>query len=106
MKKEMRAAHSMHLYLEAFQSDIVTRQCRIERRNAAQTTSSEVLWYSMPMSEGLPPEEDGEPFLLACMLQAMAEKRSLFVHGSASRELLSNLTEFRNAWHCWRPDDY
>lgn len=37
---------------------------------------------------------------------AMAENRTLKVHGSVSRTLPSNLTEFRDTWNCWVPDVY
>jgi hypothetical protein len=56
--------------------------------------------------ERLPPEDDAEPFLIATIMQAMVEGRSLTVHAAVSRTLLSNLTEYRDAWHCWLPREY
>jgi hypothetical protein len=98
---------SMHLYLDATSSEVTaTRRCRVERRDGQRVISSDELWYSLPASAALPAESDGEPYLLACLMLAMSEGRSLFVHGEASRTLLSNLTEFRDAWCCWRPSDY
>jgi len=100
-------ARSMHLYLDSTSSGTtVTRQCRIERRDGERAISPEVLWYSLPASAGLPGEGDGEPYLLACLMLAMMEGRSLFVHGEVSRTLLANLTEFRDAWCCWLPQEY
>ncbi len=98
---------SMHLFFDATSSGgTATRRCRIERRDGQQASSSDVLWYSVPSSEGLPDEADGEPYLLACVMQAMSEGRSLVVHGDVSRTLLVNLSEFRDAWCCWRPREY
>jgi hypothetical protein len=54
----------------------------------------------------VPNDNDAEAYLIAIILTAMAEKRTLKVHGSVSRTLLSNLTEFRDAWNCWLPDVY
>jgi hypothetical protein len=97
----------MHLHLDSTVSGTTaTRRCRIERRDGQRAISSEVLWYSLATSPGLPAEGDGEPYLLACLMLAMAEGRSLFVHGEVSRTLLSNLTEFRDAWCCWLPGEY
>jgi hypothetical protein len=100
-------ARSMHLYLDSTSSGpTVTRRCRIERRDGERAISAEALWYSLPASAGLPSEGDGEPYLLACLMLAMMEGRSLFVHGEVSRTLLANLTEFRDAWCCWLPQEY
>lgn len=98
---------SMHLFLESKTSEgIVERRCRMERRDGERITSSEVLWYALPASTALPSEGDGEPYLLAYLMQAMREGRSLVVHGEVSRVLLSNLMEFRDAWCCWKPRHY
>ena len=82
------------------------RSCTIERKDGNRIISSDVLEYELPSSILLPKDNDAEAYFIANILSAMAEKRTLKVHGSVSRTLLSNLTEFRDAWNCWLPDVY
>jgi hypothetical protein len=99
---------SMHLWPEAQTPGGlgVRRACRVERRHGPPQTGDVTLWYSLPdLGGGEPPEPD-EPFLVAAMIQAMAEGRDLVLHGAASGELLGNLAEFRDAWHRWRPETF
>ncbi len=84
----------------------IRSQCEIERRDDDQTVSSDVLWYEYQLPEGTKPVEDAEAFLIACIMLAMQEERSLHVYGSISQELLSNLEEFCSAWHAWMPWRY
>ena len=105
--RETFVPRSMHLFLDSASSGAtVTRRCRVERRDGHRAVSADVLWYSLASSAGLPDEADGEPYLLACVMQAMVEGRSLVVHGDVSRALLVNLSEFRDAWTCWGPHEY
>jgi hypothetical protein len=86
-------------------SDKIIRSCTIEAKNGKRKEYSKVLKFELPLSIE-PPDGDAEPYLIATILAAMAEKRTIKVHGSVSRTLLSNLTEFRDAWNCWLPDLY
>jgi hypothetical protein len=82
------------------------RSCTIEFKDGKHVTSSKILKYELPPSILLPKDSDAEAYLIATILLAMAENRTLKVHGSVSRTLLSNLTEFRDVWNCWLPDVY
>ena len=82
------------------------RSCTIESKDGNRIISSKVLKYELPRSILLPNDDDAEAYIIATIMLAMAENRTLKVHGSVSRTLLSNLTEFRDAWNCWLPDVY
>ncbi len=99
---------SLHIYCNDLvkNSDSLIRSCTIEARDGKRITSSKVLEYELPNSILLPKNDDAEAYIIATIMLAMAEKRTLKVHGSVSRTLLSNLTEFRDAWNCWLPDLY
>ncbi len=84
----------------------VTRACRIERYDGRSCVGSTTLWYSLPDLGGGEPTEPAEPYLIAAIVQAMVEGRTLRVHGPVSAELLDNLTEFRDAWHRCAPETY
>ncbi|HTC25155.1 MAG TPA: hypothetical protein VK688_12370 [Gemmatimonadales bacterium] len=102
------AGPSMHLWPEPeAASDLgVRRACRIERCGPGPRRDPVTLWYSLPDLGGEAPAEPDEAFLIAGLIQAMAEGRDLVLHGAASAELLGNLAEFRDAWHRWQPDSY
>ena len=84
------------------------RQVRLERVGGGANRSIEnTLWFEV-VSDAVPPppDHDVESFLLATLFLAMAEGRDLAVRGAASRTLLANLSEFRDAWNCWAPETY
>lgn len=99
---------TLHLLLHESRrvNSTTTRCCTIERRDGTRLVESSVLWYELPILEGVPDDEDAEAFLMAAIMAGMTERRSVVVHGAVSRQLLSNLTEFRDAWHCWLPQQY
>jgi hypothetical protein len=84
------------------------RSCDVQRFSGErEDTSPANLWFSLPESAPAPREGDAEPFVVALLMQAMAEGRTLVVKsGAVSHELLSNLTEFRDAWVAWCPEKY
>lgn len=86
--------------------DSLIRSCTIEAKDGDRITSSKVLKYELPSSILLPKDNDAEAYIIATIMSAMAEKRTLKVHGSVSRTLLSNLTEFRDIWNCRLPEIY
>lgn len=54
-----------------------------------------------------PPEEkDCDSYLLAVIMDAMAEGRDIVVNGSVSLGLLGNLVEYQSAWNKWLPETY
>lgn len=64
------------------------------------------LWFETDKVEELLADADCESYLLAMLLDAMAEGRDIVIHGFVSKELLSNLTEFRDIWVSWLPQRY
>ncbi|MGD1714803.1 hypothetical protein [Dapis sp. BLCC M172] len=84
----------------------VRRSCKIERQDDDQIINSRILWYEFPEIENLPTDTDSESYLIAVIMEAMLENRKIVVHGTVSRELLANLTEYRDAWCCWLPQVY
>jgi len=79
----------------------VRTSCRVERHKNGIFERSDVLWYEYDAPEHLISECDVEPFLIAYILPAMAEGRSIIANGIISRELLSNLHEFQEVWRRW-----
>jgi hypothetical protein len=84
----------------------VLRSCKIGRQDDDQIINSRLLWYKFPEIENLPADTDSESYLIAVIMEAMSENRKIVVHGRVSRELLANLTEYRDTWCCWLPDVY
>lgn len=95
----------MHVYPQKLQivNGLAKMSCVIERLNDSGVMSSDVLYYEFDELEKYPAENDTEGYLIALIMQAMSEGRSLKVHGAVSDTLLSNLTEFRDAWCLWKP---
>ena len=98
---------TMHVHVESsLRQGQLIRRGVIERKEGERLSSSVTLWFELPVLSREPREDDGEAFLIATLMQAMAERRDLFVHADVSSELLSNLLEYRDAWHCWLPQEY
>jgi hypothetical protein len=97
----------MHLFPEASErrGGYLRRGCRIERHDAERCKEGDLLWYELPIQE-IPDEGDAETFMIAVIMMAMQERRTLRVHGTISRQLLGNLTEYRDAWCLWLPQTY
>jgi len=100
--------HSLDIYCNDLikNDESSVRSCTIESKDGKRITSSKILKYELPHDILLPEDNDAEAYIIATILLAMAENRTLKIHGSVSRTLLSNLTEFRDAWNCWLPDIY
>jgi hypothetical protein len=84
--------------------EMIRKACRIERLNDQRLISTERLWLEFPTLLPAPSMEDMESFLIMMLLPAMAEGRNVYVEGLVSERLLSNLSEFQEYWHGWRPD--
>lgn len=82
------------------------RSCSLRRMDGAVETGRGELWFEFDRSIEPPARDDGEAYLLCNLMEAMREGRELFLHGTASAQLLSNLTEFRDAWCAWLPALY
>ncbi len=85
----------------------IRRQCTVQRFDGGHPVSEQVLWYEYQIDRAsieLPPNRDADSFVTALVLDAMREDRRLVVRGSVCRTLLSNLTEFQEAWHKWIPN--
>jgi hypothetical protein len=86
--------------------EMIRRACVIERKNDNRVLPVDAVWFELPESMSLPPDDDVEPFLTLMLLPAMTEGRTLHIEGTVSHTLLSNLTEFRDAWHCGNPSQF
>lgn len=64
----------------------------------------EELFFDIPDSEVPPNETDCNGYLIALLMEAMSLADAVHIKGSVCPVLLSNLTEFQEAWHCWFPD--
>lgn len=82
------------------------KSCIINRVDHSGESDEKKLWFKVPNTLPKPKKNDCEPFLLAMIMDAMAEGREIIVKGTISLELLSNLTEYQLAWNKWLPDLY
>jgi hypothetical protein len=58
----------------------------------------EELWFRSSTDIAFPEDADCDAYVLAALMDAMREGRTLLVKGSVSDTLLSNLSEFQAAW--------
>jgi len=82
------------------------RHACLLRRVDGETHGDTTLWYELPLELPRIAPDDAEPFLIASVMDAMAENRDIHVHGTVSFQLLSNLHEFMVAWSRWIPDSF
>lgn len=82
------------------------RKCCIQRINKDIHVDSAELWFEFDRSIEPPSVDDCDSYLLAVIMDAMKENRNVFVRGTVSAQLLSNLVEYQAAWHKWLPDLY
>ncbi|WP_108945130.1 hypothetical protein [Shewanella halifaxensis] len=80
------------------------RSCKIIRTEADGTTSESLLWFQFTKDITPPDDDDCDAYLLATIMDAMIENRSIEVQGRVSKTLLSNLVEYQAAWSKWLPD--
>ncbi|MGS0695186.1 hypothetical protein [Shewanella sp. 0m-4] len=82
------------------------RRCKIIRTEQDGSTNETLLWFQFDKNITPPHDEDCNSYLLATIMDAMKERRSIEVRGSVSKELLSNLVEYQAAWSKWLPETY
>lgn len=93
------------LVLQSKDNDFI-RQCHIKRVDSDNQVDTLTLWFQFDKSVTPPSDDDCDSYLLAIIMDAMSEGREIYVKGSVSSELLSNLCEFQAAWHKWLPNIY
>jgi hypothetical protein len=81
----------------------IRHRCILRRIDGPEHVDA-TLWYELPAHLPQISPDDAEPFLIASIMDAMQENRSLHVGGKVSFQLLSNLQEFMVAWSRWLPD--
>lgn len=104
---EVTASARLEIIIEEREvsAEFIRHSCILRRIDG--TDSSDVcLWFEVPAHLPQIDPTDAEPFLIACLMDAMQENRSLHVHGKVSFQLLSNLQEFMTAWASWKPTTY
>lgn len=82
------------------------RSCLIKQTSGDGNVTEKTLWYLYPHNIPLPEDDDCDSYLLASLLPAMKLGASIKLHGKASKELLSNLTELQMIWVTWCPQTY
>ncbi len=82
------------------------RRCIIKRYDSNAFTDQKELWFKFPKQIPPPDDKDCDSYLLAFILDAMAENRDITVKGSVSKELLGNLVEYQAIWNKWLPNNY
>lgn len=89
-----------------FDGSMQIRRCMLRRGDQAGISDEKELWFAFDREVHPPAADDCDSYLLASILDAMAEHRAVRVHGSVSGQLLSNLVEFQGAWEKWLPETY
>ncbi len=82
------------------------RACEVLRLDGDTVQSSHSLWFDLPPDAPAWDHADAEPYLIACLMLAMHEGRSLRVRGRVSRMLLENLEEYAAFWATTAPARY
>jgi len=82
------------------------RRCTITRMDDNVQIDQRQLWFQFSNKIVPPEDSDCDSYLLAIVMDAMAEGRSIIVKGSVSKQLLSNLVEYQSIWNKWLPDVY
>lgn len=82
------------------------RSCLIKEIDLNGRVTEKELWLSYPTDIPMPSDYDCDSYLLSALLPAMQMKADIIVHGSVSRELLSNLTELQYVWHKWLSKEF
>ena len=80
--------------------------CEVLRLDGDRLQSRHSLWFDLPPEAPVWDDADAEPYLIACLMQAMHEGRSLRVRGRVSRMLLENLEEYAAFWVTTAPARY
>lgn len=71
-----------------------------------QIKKQETLWWEYPKEVPKGESSDCDSYLLSTFLLAMKYRADLYVHGTISHELLSNITELQKIWAKCAPDIY
>lgn len=81
--------------------------CELQRSGDGEAARTDRLWFESGVGEGASLDaDDAEPYLIAALLLAMQEGRTLVVRGKVSRLLLANLEEYQGFWHATAPRVY
>jgi len=91
--------------LELINSEQI-RRCTITRMDDNVKIDQRQLWFQFSNEIAPPEDSDCDSYLLAIVMDAMAEGRNIIVKGSVSKQLLSNLVEYQVIWNKWVPDVY
>ena len=105
MEINMKRISIEPLAVETIDDDYI-RRCIIKRYDNSILIDKKELWVKFPKQVPPPDDKDCDSYLLACVLDAMAENRDISVKGSVSKELLSNLVEYQAIWNKWLPNKY
>jgi len=82
----------------------IRRSCRVIRLNSGTVVDEKIIWFEFEAEYSHVQESDCDGYLICFLLEAMQESRNIEVRGDVSSELLRNLEEMQEVWHCWLPD--
>ena len=82
------------------------RSCIIKLSSNDKVELEKNLWFEYPSNLKLPESTNSDSYLLAAILPAMKLGTDIYVRGSVSHKLLTNLTKFQHFWETWFPDIY
>lgn len=81
------------------------RTCLIKISTDGEVTETD-LWFIYPANLPMLEDDNCDSYLLATLQLGMKLDANIVVHGSISKELLSNLTELQLIWNKWCPETY
>ena len=84
----------------------ITRACDVRYLDGETMVRNFELWFEFEGVEQIPDDKDCEAYLLTMVMDAMKSGRDIVIHGGVSHGLLSNLTEYQEAWRSWLPAVY
>ena len=87
-------------------NNLIKRSCFFTRTNKGKESKKQCLWFEFPHIESIPADNDCDSYVIALLMLAMKENRTIIVNGSVSHSLLSNLTEFQYVWNKFDNKEY
>lgn len=85
-------------------TEIVDDQVACSATIELPSGEKQILWYKIPLQWASSLTDKADPFLIASIFGAMANRVDVHVHGKVSHSLLANLETYQSVWSTWNPD--
>lgn len=82
------------------------RSCIMRLNSNDRVEHEKNLWFEYPNNIKLPESTKSDSYLLAAIMPAMKLGADIYIHGSISHKLLTNLAKFQRIWQKWHPEIY